>query len=117
MEFSGVVAGSLNVVPNHCLNASALNIRAGKRAPIEQHFLEVSGQSIPIPDTEVEGLVPAKKKPMGAQRRDRVVHACEPLRHPHVIGVFRFEEKFEARTRDHLGNSALSSAESPVSRE
>jgi hypothetical protein len=58
----GVVAISFEVPQYSGLDALAFEVRTRKRARVEQHVPDVSGECISVPDAEVIELVPAKKK-------------------------------------------------------
>src|SRR5262245_53796357 len=73
----------------------SLQIGPGQTARIQQHLLNISSQGIAVPKPEVEDFMPAKKKALQVERRERMVNTRNPMWHAHVIGVFRFELEFE----------------------
>ena len=91
MELAGVVSISLEMTADHGLEAFALDIRPGKTTAVEQHFLNVASEGIPVPDAEMEGFVSPEKGAFEAEWRESMVKPGEPLRHAHVIRVLRFE--------------------------
>src|SRR5262249_42714822 len=60
---------------------------------IEQHLFQVVCEVVTIPDAEMKEFMPAKEEPLEAQSREHVVGAGNPLGHPVIVGVFRFERE------------------------
>ena len=65
---------------------------------IQQHFPDILREAIPVPNSEMKDLVPAEKQTFQVESRQGMVDPGYPLWHPHVIGVFRFEQKFQQIT-------------------
>jgi len=57
MDLGGVVPVSIEVSPNNVLEHSGCEIRPRKRARIKEHFTNVRGESVLVPDTEMVKLV------------------------------------------------------------
>ena len=91
MDFCGVVSVSLDVAPNDALDSIPFEVWTGKCPRIEQHFLNVLREGIPVPDAEMVELVPTKEKSLKMQWREEVIDPSHPLWHPVVVGVFRLE--------------------------
>jgi hypothetical protein len=99
------------------LEAFAINMRAGKRALVEQGFLNVSRQSIPVPNAEMKGLVAPEEQSFQVERRKCMVEARQPLRHTHVISVFGFELKLKEAPGSCPQNSSAISRETAIGRD
>ena len=95
VDLGRVVPISFEMALYHGLDPFSFDIRPGKTARVEQHFPNVSSEGIPVPDPEMEDLVPSEEETFEAQRRENMVHAGHPLGHSHVVGVFRLEQKLE----------------------
>src|SRR5688572_15021883 len=80
---------------HHGLDTFALYIGSRKAARVQQHFTNVVGEGVPVPDPEMEHFMPPEEHSFETQRRENMVHAGEPLGHSHVVGVLRFEQKLE----------------------
>ena len=70
MNFGGVIPVSLEMTPNHGFNSVLIEVRPRKCPRVEQHFLNVPGEGIPIPNTKMVELVPPKKKAFEMQPRE-----------------------------------------------
>src|ERR1700677_4270768 len=99
------------------LEAFAIDMRARKRALVEQDFLNVSRQSIPVPNAEMEGLVAPEKQPFQVERRKCMVKPRQPLRHTHFIRVFGFELKLKEAPPSRAQNSSAISRETAIGRD
>ncbi len=95
MDLGGVVPVSPEVPLNHIFERTPYNIRPGESSGIEEHFTNVLGECIPIPDAEAVELVPAKEEAFETQRREEMIDRSNPLGHADVIGVFRLEGKLK----------------------
>jgi hypothetical protein len=95
VEFGGVVSIPFEMTSYYSHQPFSFDIGPGKSARVEQRFLKISGEGIPVPDAEMEWLVCAQKELFGAKGRDRVVEPRQPLWHAHVIGILRFEQELE----------------------
>jgi len=62
VDLGGVVPVTLEVTPNHLFQPLSSNIRPAKTARVEQHFLNVPSEHIPVPDPEMEDLVSPRKR-------------------------------------------------------
>ena len=72
-----------------------IQVRSGKSARVEQHFPNVLGEGIPVPDPKMIELVPAEEKPFEMERRKQMIDPSHPLRHAVVVGIFRLDCEFE----------------------
>ena len=70
-------------------DALSVQIRPGKRPRVEQHFPNVFGEGIPVPDPKMVVLVPAEEEALEVQRREEMIDPGHPLGHAVVVGVFR----------------------------
>jgi len=91
MDFRGVVPISFKVAAHDALDSIPFEVWTGKCSWIEQHFLKVFGEDIPVPDPEMVELMPTKEKSLKMQWREEVIDPSHPLWHPVVVGVFRLE--------------------------
>jgi hypothetical protein len=83
------------MTPNDGLKPLSINIWSRQATGIQQHFLDISGEGISIPNAEMENFMSSQKQVFEVQGRKSMVNAGNPLRHSHVIRVLRFELKFE----------------------
>ena len=95
VEFGGVVSIALEMTSDDSLQPFTLDVGPGKSLRVKERVLKISGEGIPVPDPEMERLVPAQKELFGSDGRDRVVQPRQPLWHAHVIGVFGFEQELK----------------------
>ena len=95
VDFGGVVPVSPEVPPHHCLEPVRFKVRPGERSWVQQHFLNVPGKSVPVPDAEMEQFVPSKEEAFEAKRGEHVIDSSQPLRHPVIVRVFGFEEELK----------------------
>jgi hypothetical protein len=66
----GVVPISFEMVLDHAFETILLPVRAGESARIKQHFANVTGKEVFVPDAEMVVLVSAQKKdPRGRDKR------------------------------------------------
>src|SRR5689334_2404553 len=77
----------------------SLKIGPGQAPRIQQSFLYISSQRVAVPNAEMEDLVSPEEKAFEMKSREPMVNACDPLRHAHVVGVFRFELEFDEGAR------------------
>ena len=57
VELGRVVSIPLEMTPHHRLKPFSFDIGPGKSAGVEQRFLNVPGEGIPVPNAEMEDLV------------------------------------------------------------
>lgn len=100
VEFGGVVSIPLDMPPYHSLKAFAFDIGPGKGARVEQHFLNIPGEGIPVPNAEMEGLVSSQEDVFEVEGRKGMVKPGQPLWHAHVIRVLSLEQEFEKAPGD-----------------
>ena len=62
MDRSGVIAVSFEVAPHNGFERSPFDVRPGECQRVEQHLLDILEESIPVPDSEMVILVPAKEE-------------------------------------------------------
>src|SRR6266436_1699750 len=103
VDLEGVVPVALEVSPHHAFESTAVEVRPGKGPRVEQHFTDVGGESIPVPNPEMAELVPAQDETIQMKWREEVVDPGQPLRHPVVVGVFCFESELEEAPGGHCG--------------
>ena len=69
LEKSGITTSEfVQQVEYRGLEAFAIDMRAGKRALVEQDFLNVSRQGILVPNAEMKGLVAPEEQPFQVER-------------------------------------------------
>ena len=68
MYFGCVVPIPSDMAAYRGLEAFAIDMRAGKRALVEQDFLNVSRQGILVPNAEMKGLVAPEEQPFQVER-------------------------------------------------
>ena len=61
MDVSGVIPVTSEVTLNHCLERFPFKVRPRKRPRVEQHFPNVLGKGVAVPDTEMTELVAAQE--------------------------------------------------------
>src|SRR5947207_12556217 len=93
MNLVGVVPISFDMVLYHRFKVILLPVGAGEGTRIEQHFAKVPGKEVPVPDTKMVVLVPAKKKALQVERGNQVIDLGHPLGHPVVVSVIRLKSK------------------------
>ncbi len=91
MDFGGVVPVSFDVTSHHRFEGIPLEVRPGKSSWVEQHFANVLGKEIPVPDPEMGKFVSAEKQSLQVERREDMVDAGCPLGHTVVVYVFRLD--------------------------
>src|SRR3979409_2811063 len=91
MNFVGIVPGSTKVAPHHAFDAVPFKVRPGKRPWVEEHFPNIAGERVPIPDAEMIELVPAEEKAFEMGRRYKMVGLGQPLGHALAVTGFCFE--------------------------
>ena len=74
VDLQGVVSVSLEVSLNNSLEPLRLEIGPGKAARIQEHFSNIAGKGIPVPDAKVMELVPAKEQTFEVQGREQVIN-------------------------------------------
>src|SRR6267143_3500516 len=114
MDRGGVVSVSLEVAPHHGLDSVPFEVRPGKRPRVEQHLPNVLGEGIPVPDPEMEQLVPAEEEAFEAKCGKEVIDPGQPLRHTIVICVLRLERELEETSRGHGEEASRASADTAV---
>src|SRR5262249_9396602 len=114
VDFVGVVPIPLQMTSYHGLNPPSLNIGSGKTAAVEQQFPHVCCESIAVPDTELQILMPSQKNAFEAKGRKEMIHASDRLGHSHVIRVLRFKQEFEQEPRNRPGEAAAISRQASV---
>ena len=62
VDFGGVVPVSPEVPPHHGLEPVRFKVRPGKRSWVQEHFLNVPGEGVPVPESEMVELVPPEEK-------------------------------------------------------
>src|SRR5436853_291515 len=90
-----VVAVTLNVTSHHFLKRGSLQVRAAESFGVEQHFLYISRERVPIPDTEMVELVSSEENLLWVEGRKQAVDWRSPLRHAVVVGIFRLRRKIQ----------------------
>src|SRR6267378_3933549 len=80
---------------NHSLECFPFDVGPGKRPRVEQHFPNILGECIPVPDPKVVVLVPAKEEPFQVQCGEEMIDSGYPLGHAVVVRVFRFERELK----------------------
>jgi len=75
MDLCGVVSITLEVPLDDFLEDFSLDIRPAKTARIEQHFANIPGKSISVPNAEMENLVPAEEKSFEVQGRQDMINS------------------------------------------
>jgi len=83
------------VALHHSFEPFALHVRSGECAWIEKNFPYIFSQIVSIPDAKIEDLVSTQKQTFPAKKRDGMVDTRQPLRHPHVVGIFRLKRELE----------------------
>src|SRR5271157_7681 len=93
VNLSGVVAVALQVAAHYGFQPLAVQVWPGKSARVKEHFLNVSGEPVPVPNPEMVILVTAEEKTLQMKRGERMVNLCHPLWHAVVISIFRLESE------------------------
>src|SRR2546426_316392 len=104
MNFTRVVAISLDMSGYNLFHRTALKVGSVASSRIQEHFPQVTGELIAVPDPKMVEFVPAQKKLLQMQRSQNMIDLCQPLRHPVIIGVFRAEGELLKEmfgSRDH----------------
>lgn len=114
VDLGSVVAISLKMSPYHCLKPFSVDIRSAETARIEQHLPNVLSETIPVPDPEVEDLVPPEEEPFEVQRRQNMVRTSDPLGHAHVACVLGLEQKLEGSPGGRAGKTPPISGQAAV---
>src|SRR5580700_9684543 len=87
----GVIAVTFEVAVHDAFQGLLFDVWTRQCTRVEQYLANISGKRITIPDAEVVELVPAEEEPLQAKSREGVIGAGNPLRHPVIVRVFRFE--------------------------
>ena len=95
MDLKGVISVPFEVPLNNRLYPLGLKIGPGKAAWIEEHFSNIAGKDIPVPDAKVMELVPAQEQPFETQGCEQVINSSNPLGHARVVSVFRLERELK----------------------
>lgn len=95
MDLGGVVLVSFKVATYHSFQTRSLDVRPGECPVIQEHFTNVFRKLVPIPDPEMQQLMPAKEESFKAKRGEKMIDASDPLRHAVVIGIFRFKSELQ----------------------
>jgi len=101
VDFAGIVPVAFEVAPHHGFEAFPFEVWPGQRPRVEQHFPNVLGEGIPIPDAEMAELVPPEEEAFDVDGREQMIDPGHPLGHPVVVSVFRFERELEKTPGDH----------------
>src|SRR5207245_2171024 len=67
VDLVGVVPVSLEVASHHGLELVSVEIRSGKSARVQEHFPNVAGERIPVPDPKMIELVPPEEEAFEAE--------------------------------------------------
>src|SRR5438132_12838526 len=110
MDLGGVVPVSLEVTLYHGLEPGPFEIRPGKSARVQEHFPNVPGEDIPVPDPEMVELVPPEEETFEVEEREEMIDPCQPLGHPGVVSVFRLEQELEETPGRCRGETSRASA-------
>src|SRR5271157_50802 len=94
MDRGGVVAITLQVALNYGLKGISFQVWPGQALRVKQHFLNVLGEPVPVPDAEMAEFMSAQKKAFQVQRGKYMVDLRHPLRHAVVVGIFRPKREF-----------------------
>ena len=105
VDLGGVVPISLDVAPQDGLEPFGLEVWPRKGSGIKEHFPNVSGKSVPVPDSEMRELVPPKKEAFQTEGRKEMIDPGHPLRHPVIVGILRLAEELEDAAGGHGGEA------------
>src|SRR5215831_10332297 len=114
MDFGGVVLVAFDVAAHEALNGAPINVGSRQRAGVEQDFSNIRRERIPIPDSEVIELVSSEEEAFGPGKRQRVIDAGQPLRHPVVVCVFRLEREFKKTAHRGRGQTSATSTQTAI---
>src|SRR5208337_181023 len=81
-----VVAVTLEMAADNGLDALPLQIRTRQRARIKQHFLDIAGQNVAVPNPVMVQLMSTEKETLQFQWRKEMIEPGQPLRHAVVKG-------------------------------
>jgi hypothetical protein len=94
---------SVEVALDHSFDPDPVEVWPGECPRVEQHFPNIVGEGIPIPDSEMIELVPTKEKALQMDPREKMIDPGHPLGHPVVARVFCLEGKLEQAPIDSSG--------------
>src|SRR5438034_2635336 len=80
VDLGGVVPISLDVAPQDGLEPFGFEVWPRKGSGIKEHFPNVSGESVPVPDSEMRELVPPKKEAFQTEGQKEMIDPGHPLR-------------------------------------
>src|SRR5207248_4716080 len=95
MVRGGVVSVPSEMALHHGFDSLSLKVWPRKCPMVEQHFPNVFGEVITVPNSEMGELVSPQEKAFKMQRRNTMVDSRQPLWHPAVICVFGLERELE----------------------
>jgi hypothetical protein len=114
VDFVGIVPISFEVTLYHGFKRISFEVRPGKSARVKEHFLNVFGEPVPVPDPKMVILVPAEEKALEMERRHKMIDLGRPLRHPVVIGVFGLKREIVVTAKHGAGKLFAAACESHV---
>ena len=76
-------------------DAFPVEVRPRQSPGIKQHLSDIFSKCVAVPHPEMSEFVPTEEKPLKVKAREHVIRPGDPLRHPVVVRVFRFESKLE----------------------
>src|ERR1043166_4710803 len=103
VNLRGVVPVTLDVTAHDLLDGGTFEVRARQTSRIEQGVADVGRELPAVPDSVMKRLVPAQEQAFKTQRREEMIEAREPLRHPVVVRVFSLECELLQRMQDAFG--------------
>src|SRR5207247_2253079 len=109
MDLRGVVPVSLEVTLYDGLEPAPLEVRARQSTRVQEHFPNVLGEDIPVPDPEMEQLVPAQEEAFETKQRQEMIDPGHQLGHPDIVGVFRLEQELQEASGDRRGEASRAS--------
>jgi hypothetical protein len=110
----GVVPISFEMVLDHAFETILLPVRAGESERIKQHFANVAGQEVPVPDAEMVVLVPAKEQALQVKWSQEMIDLRYPLRHAVIVSIFRLKGKIMVLAENGAGKIFASAGEAHV---
>ncbi len=114
VNFGRVVPPPVEVPAHHGLKALPFEVRTGKSPRIKQHFPDVLGEVIAVPDPKMTELMPAEEKPLEAEGRKEMIYPGYPLGHTVVVSVFRFKSELEESSVDRRWQMSVCSGQAPI---
>src|SRR6266478_1285495 len=97
------------------LQTVPFNIGPAQTQRVKQHFPNVSSESIAVPGSEMENLVPSEEQPLELEGGNGMIYLGHPLRHSHVIRILRLKLEFEDTAVGHPRKAPQLSPHSAVS--